>query len=349
MKADLLTDFRQAVDKAIAEGKSIQWFRKEFDTIVAKHGWEGWTGSESKAGRDWRTRVIYSTNLSVSYAAGRWQQLNDPDLLKSRPYWKYVHNDTVRYPRPLHESWSGLVLPANHPWFTTHFAPNGWGCRCRIVAVTAAEYKGHPPPDDGTYIYRSKDGVEHVLPKGIDYGWDYAPGANTDTSLRSMVQDKLIRYKPAISKALSRDINRYINAHEDIVGFAEKSLSQRSIEETLWLGFVENAEQIKQAVNEDVTGYLVLLSSQNIRHIELSREFDGKGQRPVVADDFKGVMAVLLNSDSIGPGDKSLMGNKTVKLWGDYGGEKFRLIFEILHGKKNRSLSLISMVIKTKK
>jgi len=85
MKADLLNDLRKAVDKAIAEGKTIDWFRKEFEAIVQKHGWEGWTGSDTKAGRDWRTRVIYKTNLSASYAAGRWQQLHDPDLLKGRP------------------------------------------------------------------------------------------------------------------------------------------------------------------------------------------------------------------------------------------------------------------------
>lgn len=199
MKANLLDDLRQAVDRSIAEGKSIQWFRKEFDNIVAKHGWTGWTGEGTKSGRDWRTRVIYRTNLSASYAAGRWAQLNDPDLLKSRPYWKYVHNDTVRHPRALHQSWSGLVLPANHPWFTTHFPPNGWGCRCRIVAVTAAEYKGHPPPEDGTYLYKDKFGTEHVLPKGIDYGWDYAPGASL--APRNLSQQAMDEWRAAKADA----------------------------------------------------------------------------------------------------------------------------------------------------
>lgn len=197
-KADLLADLRNAVDKAIADGKSIQWFRKNFVDIVRKNGWEGWTGSDTAAGRDWRARVIYQTNLSTSYAAGRWAQLNDPDLLKIRPFWKYVHNDTVRHPRPLHQSWSGTVLPANHPWFLTHFTPNGWGCRCRITAVSASEYKGDPAPDDGTYIYKDKAGQEHVLPKGIDYGWDYAPGAHKTTQLKDIIDQKLIKLPASI-------------------------------------------------------------------------------------------------------------------------------------------------------
>ncbi|MCF7964014.1 MAG: phage head morphogenesis protein [Methylobacter tundripaludum] len=198
MKADLLADLRNAVDKAIVDGKSIQWFRKEFAAIVQKHGWEGWTGSETKAGRDWRTRVIYQTNLSASYAAGRWAQLNDPDLIARRPYWKYVHNDTVHHPRPLHKSWSGTILRYDDPWWQTHFAPNGWGCRCRVTAVSSSEYKGDTAPNDGTYIYKDRAGQEHVLPKGIDYGWDYAPGAKKTTPLKDIADQKLIRLPASI-------------------------------------------------------------------------------------------------------------------------------------------------------
>jgi hypothetical protein len=206
MKADLLNDLRQAVDRSIAEGKSIQWFRKEFDNIVAKHGWTGWTGEGTNAGRDWRTRVIYRTNLSASYAAGRWQQLNDPDLLKSRPYWKYIHNDTVQHPRPLHQSWSGMVLRHDDPFWQTHFPPNGWGCRCRVTAVRAGEYQGHPPPDDGTYLYKSKDGVDHVLPKGIDYGWDYAPGASLTNGLQPFIDNKVAALPKPLAEAFKQDV-----------------------------------------------------------------------------------------------------------------------------------------------
>lgn len=208
MKADLLDDLRQAVDRSIAEGKSIQWFRVEFAGIVQKHGWEGWTGSDTKAGRDWRTRVIYRTNLSASYAAGRWQQLNHPDLLKSRPYWKYIHNDTVRHPRPLHQSWSGTVLRYDDPFWQTHFPPNGWGCRCRITAVSESEYKGHPAPDDGTYIYKSKDGTEHVLPKGVDYGWDYAPGESVSQTLKPFVEAKFEALPKPIAKAFVQEADK---------------------------------------------------------------------------------------------------------------------------------------------
>lgn len=177
-KADLLNDLQTAVGKAISEGKTLDWFRSEFDGIVKKHGWTGWTGEGTADGVAWRTKVIYQTNLSTSYAAGRWKQLNDPDLLKVRPYWKYVHNDTVAHPRELHQSWNGVVLRHDDPWWQTHFCPNGWGCRCRIVAVGSKEYSGKPAPNNGTYQHTDRKGVTHTIPKGIDYGFDYAPSAS---------------------------------------------------------------------------------------------------------------------------------------------------------------------------
>ncbi|SFM49768.1 Phage Mu protein F like protein [Nitrosomonas nitrosa] len=193
-KADLLDDLRDATDKAIASGESIGKFRERFRDIVRRHGWHGWTGEGSKKGEAWRTRVIYQTNLSTSYAAGRMQQLNDPDLASRRPYWKYIHNDTVSHPRPLHVSWSGLVLRKDDPWWQAHFPPNGWGCRCRVTAVRPSEYKGDKAPDDGFVMKKDSQGNLHRVPKGIDLGFDYAPGANRATPYKDLIDRKLIRF-----------------------------------------------------------------------------------------------------------------------------------------------------------
>ena len=205
--ADLLNDLRGAVDKAIEQGTGLEQFRKDFAQIVAKHGWTGWTGEGTKAGVAWRTKVIYQTNMATSYAAGRWKQLNDPALLKIMPYWQYHHNDSVLHPRPLHLLWDGLTLPPDHPFWQTHFPPGGWGCQCWVSAVTKEKYmlaiangKGKPP-----------EGWDAVDPKtsapvGIDKGFDYAPGANVDRSLKDFIDKKLITYPPAIAKALESEL-----------------------------------------------------------------------------------------------------------------------------------------------
>ncbi len=172
----LVADFRQAVQKAIDDGVTLEQFRKDFDRIVATHGWD------YNGGRDWRSRVIYETNLSTSYAAGRYQQLQEV------PFWEYVHQDWVEHPRPLHESWNGLILPANDPWFRTHFAPNGWGCQCEIRGRWLRDLlrMGKTGPDtappiewqERTIGARSELGPRTVrVPAGIDPGFEYTPGA----------------------------------------------------------------------------------------------------------------------------------------------------------------------------
>jgi len=181
-KADLLADLRGAVDDAISNGQSLGEFRKQFEEIVARRGWTGWTGEGSKAGRAWRTRLIYKTNLDTSYAAGRWQQMTDPDVVRLRPYWRYVHN-TVENPRQQHKRWHNLVLRHDHPWWQTHFAPNGFGCNCGVETLNERGLKrlGKDGPDaapnDGTYEHVDNTTGEVVtVPTGIQPGWDYAPG-----------------------------------------------------------------------------------------------------------------------------------------------------------------------------
>jgi len=222
-KAELLDDLRTAVDKAISEGQGIDVFRECFNDIVAKHGWTGWKGEDTEAGVKWRTQIIYDTNISTSYAAGRWKQLNDPDLLSIRPYWKYIHSEGVQNPRPLHVSWSGLVLRHDDPWWQSHFPPNGWRCHCRITAVAADDFKGQSAPDDGTYTKIDRYGNTHIIPKGIDYTFDYAPGAKSAASLESMVTDKLIRIparlgadmmkalQPVMQKNMSAAYRQWLN------------------------------------------------------------------------------------------------------------------------------------------
>lgn len=200
-KADLLQDLKDAVDRAIADGTTLERFRDDFEAIVGRHGWHGWTGEDSEAGRAWRTRTIYMTNLATSYGAGRLKQLRDPDLKRLRPYWMYKHSDSVLHPRPLHVSWNRLTLPADHEWFRQHYPPNGWGCQCRVIAVSRAQAERlgarivEEAPEDG-------EDPKTGLPAGIDRGFDYMPGDRADNSLADLVREKLVRLTPKIRAAL---------------------------------------------------------------------------------------------------------------------------------------------------
>lgn len=343
-KADLLHDLRQAVDKAV-QGGSIAEFRKSFADAVAKHGWTGWTGEGTKAGEAWRTRVIYQTNLMTSYAAGRRAQLLDPDLVKRRPFWRYVHNDSVTHPRPHHKRWGDMRLTLRHddPFWNTHFPPNGWGCKCRVIAVAAPSEGDATAPPDGWDATDPATGA----PVGIDEGWNYAPGARADDELRSFVQDKLVEYPPAISKALSADVNRTINAAQSVPAFVREVLNDRQRRDPLFLGFTERPDWIKEVTGVDTQGYTVLLPADAPRHVQGSHGFDGKGQRAASPDDFTRLEEVLNDPDALRAGEKSRQGNPTVVATKEIDGETFRAVWEVLSGKRNRSLQLTSLVIKT--
>lgn len=192
VKRDLLTDLRGAVEKSISSGTTLEQFRKDFDQVVGKHGWQ------YQGERGWRTNVIWETNLRQSYNAGREAQMADPELRKRRPYAVYRHGDSA-HPRPMHLSWNGTTLPLDDPWWTTHTPQNGWGCKCKKFMLSARDVErqglkiGPAPPvewEDRVIGTNSPNGPRTVrVPKGIDPGFEYSPGqsrlANSVPQLRT--------------------------------------------------------------------------------------------------------------------------------------------------------------------
>lgn len=254
MAGDLLEDLRQAVDKAVAGGSTLADFRRDFDKIVAERGWEH-SGS-----RDWRSRVIYQTNLASSYAAGRWQQLTDPDMLKVRPYWRYKHSDSVLRPRPQHLAWNGLILRADDPWWQIHFPPNGWGCQCSIVAVSEQELRGKYGklgPDTAPVIETREiirpDGSSVFVPDGVDFGWDYAPG---QAYLGHQLLDKAASTSARIGAAAVRSAAENIDALDKVVQEQWRPLVQRIYPDP------SNYKPSKQRI------HIGALSPELVEHIE---------------------------------------------------------------------------------
>jgi hypothetical protein len=231
MQADLLNDLYLAVSKAIEQGTTFAEFKKDFETTVTDRGWTGWTGEVSKKGRAWRARLIYETNLHSSYQAGRWAQVQA--VKQFRPYLIYRHSDSSVSPRPLHVSWDGLVVAQDDPWVSAHFPPNGWGCKCRMFALSETDLqkmgKSGPdtPPNDGTYEWADpKTGEVHTFPKGIDPFWDYAPGASRVDMVREQARRKAEGLQPATGAALKafldnpdkrdRITQKYFNGNVDV-------------------------------------------------------------------------------------------------------------------------------------
>jgi uncharacterized protein with gpF-like domain len=171
----LITDFRDAIDKAKAEGTTLAEFRSDFDAIVAKHGWE------HRGSAAWRSRVIYETNLSMAFAAGRHEQMTEPVNLAVFPYWRYRHSGNP-HPRLQHLAWDGQTFDAEDPWWEEHYPPNGFFCGCWVEPLMWSDLKriGKSGPDKAppTEMVKTmlKDGTVVETPMGVQPGFGYNVG-----------------------------------------------------------------------------------------------------------------------------------------------------------------------------
>ncbi|NOR63260.1 MAG: hypothetical protein GQ535_12300 [Rhodobacteraceae bacterium] len=175
-KAALIEDFHTAVTSAIEDGRTLEQFRQDFDQIVAKHGWD-YNGS-----RNGRSEIIYRTNMSAAYSAGNWASIQRTK--KYFPYIRYSTADDIKV-RPGHKVWHNLVLPVDHPFWETHYPPNGWRCRCRADSINDRGLKklGLKVSDDPEIIMEERQmkvggdrTVTVMVPQGIHTGFAYNPG-----------------------------------------------------------------------------------------------------------------------------------------------------------------------------
>lgn len=183
-EVEILNDFHKAILDIRKRGGTLNDFRKAFDDIVARSGWD------YKGDRGWRTKVIYQTNLRTANAAGRWEQIarRQAALEEREPgetlYIAYRVLDNAPNRRDQHQAWQTVILPVGHPWWDSHYPPNGWGCACYVVVYTQRqlERKGlkvteNPPTIRRTErINKATGEVYPPTPEGIDVGFDHNHG-----------------------------------------------------------------------------------------------------------------------------------------------------------------------------
>ena len=137
-RLDILQDIRAAMDRVKAEGRTFDDFRNELEPILRRKGWWGrqrmadpLTGQTRivQLGSLHRLRIIFDTNLRMATAHGQWQRIER--LAGVMPYLRYSAVQDART-RPEHLAWHGTVLPWDHPFWHTHYPPNGWRCRCAV-------------------------------------------------------------------------------------------------------------------------------------------------------------------------------------------------------------------------
>jgi hypothetical protein len=193
-KGALLQDMRDAVEKAIEQGTTLQEFRKDFDRIVQSRGWS-YSGD-----RDWRTNTIYNTNLRTAYEGGRWEQIQQTKA--KRPYLQWRHGGS-RDPRPLHIALDRKVFSLDDPfWQTMGNPPVGYGCLCQVFALSDRDVerlglKVEKAPAIGTE-YKG-------IPVEPDPGWGGGHGRSNPEQRRKLLVSITQRLQPALAVAVEQE------------------------------------------------------------------------------------------------------------------------------------------------
>lgn len=146
MRLDVLSDIRAALETALQDGQTLAQFVARLQPVLEAHGWWGkqvivdGAGSAElvQLGSPRRLRTIYQTNLQSSYMAGRKAAMEEST--ESHPYWRYVAILDGKT-RPSHRALSGKVYRHDDPVWASIYPPNGFNCRCRVSALSAAAMK----------------------------------------------------------------------------------------------------------------------------------------------------------------------------------------------------------------
>ncbi|NBH76196.1 phage minor head protein [Rodentibacter pneumotropicus] len=200
---EMTKDIYQSLENAMREGKGFHQWKKELVGEFERKGWifgkdkkisQGIDGNliaDPKTGEYFgtprRLNTIYRVNMQSAYSSARYQRLRDN--VDNRPYWQYSAVGDSRT-RPAHLALSGKVYRYDDPFWATFYPPNGFNCRCTVIALSERDLarKGMNSPDDSseflveverpadkhgnrekTIGFKLADGSIRVTDKGFDY------------------------------------------------------------------------------------------------------------------------------------------------------------------------------------
>ena len=273
-RLDVLTTIREEVDRAIAEGTTRREFTKTLAPRLQKLGWWGkqfvvdseGSAKEIELGSPRRLATIYNTNTRTAYASGRYaQMMNTAD---DYPYWQYVAI-MDSHTRPDHARLHNMVFRWDDIFWQTHYPPNGWNCRCRVRALSAARLKAlgltvSSGADDMSYT-RVEAGVDETTGEVFhttsatynngqqkmtpDTGWSYNPGSaafGTDQALvRKVVECDDAQLREQVVQSLNNSTARQLAFAQWAKRVTDTRRAAHSVQT---LGFM--SESVAQAVTE---------------------------------------------------------------------------------------------------
>ena len=311
-RLDLLQDIREQLTRSVGGDLSRRDFMRNAEQLLAQAGWWGEKVVVDPSTKEEvltrfdpaRLKLIYDTNTRMAYAAGQWERVERNQ--KTHPYLRYITKQDERV-RAAHRSWNGVTLPVNDPFWQTHLPPNGWHCRCRVVAVSQREYVKGITPTGAPMVKKSPDiqmrewldkrtGEVKAVPVGIDPGFGYNVGVASSraASLDGVVAERLAKATPGLARAARDDGMATWHSPTPVTAaadFVRRSVSTPKTKQPLEvLGSISSlATQRAQALGVELSGRALALEHDGVLHTLKSHGQPSealRGQIPVTAEDL---------------------------------------------------------------
>lgn len=220
-RLDLLQALHDGLVQSVGGDLSRTDWTRDAEKLLSDAGWWGTKAVTDPQTGDLvftkfdpaRLKLIYDTNTRQAYSVGLWERVERSK--KTHPFVRYITKGDERV-RASHRDWNGLTLPVEDAFWTTHWPPNGWRCRCRVMSMTRREYeagktptgetlKKEAPPVEMREYVNPRTGEISKVPVGIDPGFAYNPGAARQQALQDVVAGKLAGASPGLADAARRD------------------------------------------------------------------------------------------------------------------------------------------------
>lgn len=186
-RGEILEDTKFLLAEAIEKGNDFSIFRQQFRKLIERKGWKP---SEK------RIENIFSTNIKRAYGEGRYQQMSDPNIMKSRPYRQFVHGNSPD-PRPAHIAIDGKVYDATENFCDV--VKGGycdWNCKCKMLSLSERDLKRlgltvSKPPDPNTIA---------------GPGFRGKKGSGSEQERKEVLADALTRLSPELRAKVKADL-----------------------------------------------------------------------------------------------------------------------------------------------
>jgi uncharacterized protein with gpF-like domain len=178
-QADVLQDVLDSLESAVTHGTDFEQFKDDCYLQLL----ESWGGEIPG-----RMETVFRSNLMTSYNEGRYSILSSPTVKEARPVWRL---DAVMDDRICDEceDLAGTTLPADDPFWDTHYPPFHHNDRCVVTALSQDEADDAGGVDDeGPDVELDDDFGDAPSKEGENWNFDLS---RFDPELREILEAKL--------------------------------------------------------------------------------------------------------------------------------------------------------------